>query len=552
MQHKHSLYTRVYGKGKLLLLYSIFAATIFSCSKKDLQESSQAVKDINPAPAASIAVNPNLIYQENFEGVSFFPLTGTLIDKTHDVENCGTDWTLSRVSTPFFQDAQAARFEVRKDQPLVGSGKKIRSEVTIIKGTEDNRFTPDIWYSFAVMFPKVGFEYDATRDCINQWYEDGSSETTIRCEKDKAYLEVTPPAGSSSMKQYDLFSPALGTAGSISSMVAIPKDEWHEFVFHFIHSFGADGLIEVWRDGVKIHTIPGRNMHLQYPKWKMGLYKASFLDKSSARDSRVIYFDNIRVGKTACTFGDLCSNSNPPPPQAPPVVNLPPVANAGQDIEITLPVNSVSLKGIGTDTDGSLSATAWTKASGPDQFTFNALNVLNPTVTNLAAGTYTFKLMVTDDKGSTATDDVIIKVNEALPQPPAPLPVPPAPAPTNILSISNFTFVNAVTETDILTIKAGASYSIKQLGLAKLNIRANSTSNLGSVKFELTGPQKRTFIDNAAPYSLMGDDGLGNYFYGTWAPPPTGTYTLKATPYNLANGKGTAGNTIVIYFKITK
>ena len=45
--------------------------------------------------------------------------------------------------------------------------------------------------------------------------------------------------------------------------------------------------------------------------------------------------------------------------------NIPPTANAGTDQSITLPVNSVTLSGSGTDPDGTISAYSWTKISGP-------------------------------------------------------------------------------------------------------------------------------------------------------------------------------------------
>ena len=45
--------------------------------------------------------------------------------------------------------------------------------------------------------------------------------------------------------------------------------------------------------------------------------------------------------------------------------NIPPTANAGTDQTITLPTNTVSLSGSGTDPDGTISSYSWTKISGP-------------------------------------------------------------------------------------------------------------------------------------------------------------------------------------------
>ena len=113
------------------------------------------------------------IFEETCEGADLFPLSGDVIDLTHSVESCELDWTLSRVTSPAFQGTKAARFELRKDMPLVGSSLRHRCEVVVIKGTEDERFTPDdMWYSFAILFPTVGMETDLlSRDIINQWFQ---------------------------------------------------------------------------------------------------------------------------------------------------------------------------------------------------------------------------------------------------------------------------------------------------------------------------------------------------------------------------------------------
>jgi hypothetical protein len=92
--------------------------------------------------------------------------------------------------------------------------------------------------------------------------------------------------------------------------------------------------------------------------------------------------------------------------------NLGPVANAGSDISITLPTNSTTLNGgSSSDPDGSIVKYAWAKTSGPSTFTIVDTTTAATALTNLVAGTYVFRLTVTDDKGATATDDVNVIVN---------------------------------------------------------------------------------------------------------------------------------------------
>lgn len=94
--------------------------------------------------------------------------------------------------------------------------------------------------------------------------------------------------------------------------------------------------------------------------------------------------------------------------------NQAPIANAGADIVITLPVNSTTLNGsASTDPDGTLTAYQWTKMSGPSQFTIANPAAVTTALTNLAAGTYIFRLKVTDNKGATHEDDVTVTVNAA-------------------------------------------------------------------------------------------------------------------------------------------
>jgi hypothetical protein len=113
-------------------------------------------------------------------------------------------------------------------------------------------------------------------------------------------------------------------------------------------------------------------------------------------------------GATASDDVNVTVNSSPPPP------NQPPTVNAGADVTTT--ATSVTLNGSASDPDGSIVSYAWSKVSGSGG-TIGSPNSASTTITGLSAGTYTFRLTVTDDKGATASDDVIVTVNSVPPPP---------------------------------------------------------------------------------------------------------------------------------------
>lgn len=225
-----------------------------------------------------------ILYEETFEGSHPFATA-------YNVE-VGADHSLNIVDAPVHTGKRAARFELRIIDPIVKTGK--RAEVTIIKGHQ----LPDIemWYSFAVYFPSEGFAYDHKQEAINQWYQQGTPATALRVEDDR--LMVHTGNSPEARKKLDL-GPVV-------------KDTWYEFVFHFIHSSGDDGLIEVWQNGTKVLTHRGGNMYNIgiMPKWKVGIYKSSFKYKDSSVERRILYFDNIKVGNQHAVLDDMIPSSS--------------------------------------------------------------------------------------------------------------------------------------------------------------------------------------------------------------------------------------------------
>lgn len=91
--------------------------------------------------------------------------------------------------------------------------------------------------------------------------------------------------------------------------------------------------------------------------------------------------------------------------------NQAPVANAGADKSITLPTNSVTLSGSGSDADGTIAAYNWRQVSGPGTSTIASATSAGTAANNLAQGNYIFELQVTDNAGATGKDSVQVTVN---------------------------------------------------------------------------------------------------------------------------------------------
>lgn len=107
--------------------------------------------------------------------------------------------------------------------------------------------------------------------------------------------------------------------------------------------------------------------------------------------------------------------------------NIPPVANAGADVPISLPTTQVVFspgQATATDADGTVVSTVWTQVSGASAIIANS-STLTPTFSGMnTIGTYTFRLTVTDDQGATDFDDMNVVVSAPGNLPPVSVPGP--------------------------------------------------------------------------------------------------------------------------------
>lgn len=173
------------------------------------------------------------------------------------------------------------------------------------------------------------------------------------------------------------------------------------------------------------------------------------------------------------------------------VVQHAPLANAGTDKSITLPLQKVTVTGSGTDTDGSIVAYNWKQISGPLAATIT--NASTPTMTAAGmsvSGEWVFELSVKDNAGAVGRDRMRVVVS---PDP-------------------GVTTVNAV---PVVSAGADQMITLPTTSLKLTGTASDPDGNIVSYSWShVSGPARATLTNaNAASVSVSGLTVEGFYVY---------------------------------------
>lgn len=126
------------------------------------------------------------------------------------------------------------------------------------------------------------------------------------------------------------------------------------------------------------------------------LVEGTYVFELRVTDAAGFDFDNVTITVNATT-----ANQNP-------------TVNLGGVKTITLPTNTLTINGLASDPDGTISSYLWQKISGPVTGTLGPpVNTQNINLSGLVQGTYTIMLIVTDNKGATGSGQTQVIVNPA-------------------------------------------------------------------------------------------------------------------------------------------
>lgn len=227
------------------------------------------------APMA--AFSQNILYHESADGSTVFSTTVS--------KQTTSKYGIKPTKCLSFNGTQSVRFELRDTDAMNNSG--TRAEVSFPAATNLNR-----WYSFAIYFPCLDYEYDTDDDVITQWHQGGGATPAlcIRTRKDSVYLRV------------------MGKTWI--NLGRIEKDVWRSYVLHVIHSSTSTGQVQIWRDNQLILNYRGQNMYpvgtYKMPNWKLGIYKSGWNDAGTTMTNRrVVLYDAIKLGSENAMYDEM-------------------------------------------------------------------------------------------------------------------------------------------------------------------------------------------------------------------------------------------------------
>lgn len=295
-----------------LMLCLLLSASIFSCKKESASSveedtpvshvndpSDLALPDEPPiendgnemaATASSVTVGTrkNLLFNFTTEASnSLTSLSYTSFTAYGSLQRFGT-YSISRVNTSARTGSYSTRYELRKTDGLIGYGK--RSEALRYSRSEPVAKV-ERWYAASYYLPS-DYVTDAAPEIVTQWHTNVGSPP----------LALWTQNGQWRITRFGNKQTILGS---------YTKNQWTDFVFHVKWSMGSDGLVEAWKDGVKVLTFNGPTLlaGTTYGAYmRTGLYKWPWNPTSSIVSSttkRVLFVDDVRIGNQYAKYYDV-------------------------------------------------------------------------------------------------------------------------------------------------------------------------------------------------------------------------------------------------------
>lgn len=208
------------------------------------------------------------------------------------------------VSTPVRFGKRALEVSLRRNDPMFSKGK--RSELQVPGHYDLGRA---YWYGFSVYLPK-DWKPDWKGDVVAQWFATRDEILGERPRSPSLALRIKKKHWIVTYR-YDRKQLSVRNTAPKGKVYKTPyrRGVWTDWVFHVRWSAGDDGVTRVWKNGKPVATRKGPNTYNDAvgPILKIGIYKAPWNkpEAKSAVSSRLLYFDEVRVGTAAVGYAGV-------------------------------------------------------------------------------------------------------------------------------------------------------------------------------------------------------------------------------------------------------
>jgi len=247
----------------------------------------------------------NLIFSDSFE-------EGSLDGREREVcVSCSH--AINIVNSQARSGERSSRFELRRNDPdsSVGSKRAELAHGEIKRGKKQER-----WYGFSLFLPE-SYEFDTAKEIVTQWHAvpDGYLEGNQVEKWRSPPLSLFTSDGNWGIRvHWDTNKISVGKPQVFTKLFdSYQKGKWTDWVFHVKWSYEEDGVLEIWKNGIKVLSRSGPIGFNDDagPVMKTGIYKWLWQDPpyvpyvESIVTKRILYADEIYIGNKNAGYSDV-------------------------------------------------------------------------------------------------------------------------------------------------------------------------------------------------------------------------------------------------------
>ncbi|MGW0779074.1 heparin lyase I family protein [Streptomyces sp. NPDC002835] len=198
-----------------------------------------------------------------------------------------TSYGATNVTSPTRDGSHAARFELRKSDPVVSSSKRAE-----ISQRDEQPAGADRWYGFSINLATT-WTHDTSAEIVSQWHH-----CDVGCPGTSPPLALLTDEGRWK----------IDFRGEPIDLGAYTTGTWVDWVFHVTWRTDSTGLLQVWKNGERVvhRTGATHGGGPRSPYFKFGIYKWDWnTGAPSSTTQRVMYYDALRLGDERAVHTDI-------------------------------------------------------------------------------------------------------------------------------------------------------------------------------------------------------------------------------------------------------